>query len=475
MLALRRPALRAAGRILAAVAGLFVLLGLASYVVLGGSSRALVVGALGLVPIALYVALRWPVVFPFGLYLVLVPFDALLRTEGGTGATLTKFVAYAVVAAFAIRIVLVRRALVPPAPWFLWAAFTLFAVASLGWSVYPEQTLFILSIFVPLFALYTLAAIYPVTVAETLRFRGIVEIAGVLIGAYGIYAYFTGQRLVGTRLSLSEGKLHVDPNHYAAFFVIPVALVTSRFLTDRRASVRLASALALALFVVNVVFSGSRGGFIGVGFALAYLAVRTRNYRTTAALAAIALAISVAIPNVWRRFADPTQGDNSGRNDIWAVGIHAFPHYWFAGAGFATYEDVYNDFLVQSYQRLFQGWSRPSHNLIVGTAVELGVIGLGLVLGAWWLSLKQTWDVPRRHPLAPVAYACEAACAGLFVCALTLDVLWYKYIWVAFMLVVMTSNAVHPRILWAPRRRAGDPNPVLSERPPPAVRAPAPF
>ena len=291
------------------------------------------------------------------------------------------------------------------------------------------------------------------TTAEAFGLRRILEGAGVLIGAYGIYAYFTGQRLVGTRLSLSEGKIHVDPNHYAAFLIIPIALVAARFLTDRRASVRFASVLALALFAVNVFFSGSRGGFIGMGFVLLYLGVRTRKYVLTATLAALGLAISFAIPNVWLRFADPTQGDNSGRNDIWAVGLHAFPHYWLVGAGFATYQHVYDDFLIQSYQRMFAGWNRPSHNLIVGTAVELGIVGLALVLVAWWTSIRQTWNVPAAHPLAPVAYGAEAACVGLFVCALTVDMLWYKYLWVALMLVVMTSNAIRSRVLWSPRIR----------------------
>ena len=460
MLALRRPRLGSVGRLVAALAGIFLLFTFAGFVVLGSGPGAIFVASLGLVPIALYVALRWPIVFPFGVYLALVPFEALTRTEGGTGATVTKFVGVAVFAAFAVRTLLLRRALVPPVTWFAWAGFTFFATASLAWSAYAEQTQSLLAILLPLFLLYTLAAIYPITTGEAFRLRTMLELAGALVGVYGIYAYFTGQRLVGTRLSLSQGKIHVDPNHYAAFFIIPAALVAARFLTDRRATVRFASAIALALFAVNVFFSGSRGGFVGMAFVLLYLGVRTRKYLTMALLAAVGLAISFAIPNVWQRFADPTQGDNSGRNDIWVVGLHAFPHYWLAGAGFATYDQVYNDFLMQSYQRMFAGWNRPSHNLIVGTAVELGVVGLGLVLVAWWSSIRQTWTVPPRHPLAPIAYGAEAACAGLFVCALTIDMLWYKYLWVALMLVVMTSNAIRSRVLWSPRTQLTEPLPA---------------
>lgn len=441
-------------RCCAIVAAVYVLFNFAAYVAVGTPLHAVLIGAFGLIPIAIYVSLRWPVYFPFGLYAALVPVEALLRTGGSSGSTLTKFASFAVGLAFIARIIVTRRALLPPRPWFAWGAFVFLALASAGWSVYQSQTLSTVSIVLQLFLLYTIGAVYPMSPIDAIRLRRVIEIAGVLVAGYGFYAYFTGQRLNGTRLSLSAGQFQIDPNHYGAFFIIPMSLLMARFLTDRRLAVRVASVAAFGFCAINVFLTGSRGVFFGIACVFVYLAVRTRNFLATAAMAAVFIGISIAVPNTWQRFVDPTQGDASGRTDIWTVGLHAFPHFWLSGSGFATYDYVYSLFLLQSYQRQFAGWDRPSHSLILGTSVELGVIGLGLVLLAWFMSLRQTWNVRADHPLAPIAYGAEAACAGLFVTALTLDMLWFKYLWLAFMVGVMTSNAIAARNLWAPRLRA---------------------
>ncbi|MBC5798929.1 MAG: O-antigen ligase family protein [Candidatus Eremiobacteraeota bacterium] len=440
-------------RCFALLAAAYVLFSFAAYVAVGTPLHAVVIGALGLIPIVIYVSLRWPIYFPFSLYALLVPVEALLRTGGTTGPTLTKFASFAVGLAFLARIVLTRRALLPPRPWFAWAAFVFLALASAGWSVYQTETLDTVAIVLQLFLLYTIAAIYPMSALDAVRLRRVIEAVGVLVACYGCYAYLAGQRLNGTRLSLSGGKFQIDPNHYGAFFIIPMSLLMARVLTDRRVIVRVASAAAFGFCALNVFFTGSRGVFTALACVLVYLAVRTRNFIATAAMAVVFIGISIAVPNTWQRFMDPSQGDASGRTDIWNVGLHAFPHFWLYGSGFATYEYVYSLFLVQSYQRQFAGWDRPSHSLVLGTSVELGIIGLGLVLLAWFLSLRQTWSVRADHPLAPIAYGAEGACVGLFVAALTLDMLWFKYLWLAFMLGIMTSNAIAARNLWAPRLR----------------------
>ncbi len=434
-------------------AGTYLLFSFAAYVAVGSLPHAAIIGCLGLVPVAAYIALRWPIYFPFALYAIVVPLEPLVRTNGGVGASLTKFASYAVILAFAARILLIRRAFLPPSAWLAWGAFTFFAVASVGWTVYEPETFRAATVIVQLFLFYTVGALYPMSAIDAVRLRRVIEIAGVAIAAYGLCAYVVGQRMDmdSTRLSLREGNITMDPNHYAATFILPMALLMARFLTDRRTIVKMLSAVAFAVCALNIFYTGSRGVFIGIACMLAYLAIRTRNYVATALMTVVFLGISAAVPNTWQRFADPTQSDASGRTDIWTVGLHAFPHYWLHGAGFATSDVVYDLYLMQSYQRKFQGWDRPSHSLLLGTAVELGVIGLALVLFAWFWTIRQTWNVRADHPAAPLAYGAEAACLGLFVTALSLDMLWFKYLWLALMVSAMAANAIRGRTVWAPR------------------------
>lgn len=453
---------------------------LAAFVVSGGDARsASVVVIVAALPILGYVALRWPIVFPFGLYVMLVPFDPLSTLGGGTGATLTRFVGFAAAAALVLRALRTRRLLVPPKAWSAWGAVVLLMTASTMWSINPDATLPILQIVLQQYLLYTIVATYPIDGGQFAAIRRIVIAAGTVVALYGFYAYATGQRLNGTRLSISNGKLHFDPNHYAAFFLLPLGFLVAGFLLDRRPLRRALFAALILAMSANVFLTGSRGGLLSVVVLMIYLGFRTRRYASLASIGACFLALSAAIPNVWARFADKTQGDASGRGDIWSSGFQALRHYWAFGSGFATYADAYDQNLLNSVQRTFAGWHRPAHNLLVQSSVEFGLAGLALVLFAWWTSLRQNRDIAEHDPLYTERLACEAVVVGLFCAAMSIDVLWFKYLWLGMMLPVILANLAHPRFFWAGGGRANRlaaPLPAYRRPPPRAtVTSRAPF
>ena len=84
---------------------------------------------------------------------------------------------------------------------------------------------------------------------------------------------------------------------------MPISLVVMAFLADRRSTMRLLYAGLFALFMVTLLLSASRGTLTGVGIVLLYLAIRTRNYLALSVVGAFGLALSLAIPGVWARFA----------------------------------------------------------------------------------------------------------------------------------------------------------------------------
>ena len=437
-------------RALLAVAG-SALLALIAESVARGNYRTLGLGlALALSPIFVRSALRFPLLFPFGLYLAFVPFDPLLQISAG-GATLTKFAGIASIVALLARTIVLRKALVPQRSWYGWLAVITYASLSLVWSIDVEATKFLLGAMLSLFALFTALAIYPIAYVEFLWVRRLLIGTGIATACYGVYAFRSGQHTLSgphhnlDRLTITNGTTQFDPNHYAAFFLIPIAIVVVGFFVDRRPRAKLAYAGIFGLLTSSVLLSGSRGGLIGIAVIVAYLGIRTRKFVSMGAVVGLALILSAFIPSVWVRFADPTQGDGSGRSEIWATGLRGLREFWLVGSGFGTYPDVYDAYLLQAVQRTFAGVHRPSHSIIVEAAIELGVLGsIALGLALWW-SLRANARVSRNDPLFVHRLEAEGMLAGIIWMALTIDVLWYKYFWLALTFGLLLANVHRAR------------------------------
>ncbi|MBD5657789.1 MAG: O-antigen ligase family protein, partial [Candidatus Eremiobacteraeota bacterium] len=359
---LSRPAwaVRANLKKFAAIAGgFFALLLLAKYAV-ASPVHGVQVAALALAPIGIYLAVTRPLLFPYGLYLLVVPFDPLFTFSGGPGTTVTRYLSFAVEAALAVRIVLLRSAYAPPQSWYVWAVALVVMIASTIWSIDTTLTLTVLSIMGQLFLMYTLLAIYPLSRADLLLVARLIAACGTIAAFYGIAAYASGtQRLETSRLSIGTGHMHLDPNHYAAYFFIPTAIIVAWLLYERKISRRVALSAALAAVVLNVVLTGSRGGLVSVGIVLIYSGIRARKYVMTVILTIAAFGLSLSIPSVLQRFTDPSQSEGSGRFELWVVGLAALKHYWLLGSGFGTFELAYDQYFLNAYQRNFEGWTRP--------------------------------------------------------------------------------------------------------------------
>ena len=90
-------------------------------------------------------------------------------------------------------------------------------------------------------------------------------------------------------------------------------------------------------------------------------------------------------------------------------------------------------------------WHRAPHNLLVGTGVELGIIGLVLLLAAWGCQFNMLRKILPNEPEYPMRVALEATVIGTFIAALFLDVMIFKYVWLTFMLMALVRNAHYVR------------------------------
>jgi len=398
-------------------------------------------------PIGAVLALRYPLIFPFLVYVALIPYDAMLRVS--SSSTIVRVIGFATGGALALHMLLVRRAMVPPRVFRLWALFVAYAAVSMLWAPDFPNAVNTMSTILQLFLLMLLLAMYPASRREfDVAMTGIV-LVGAGAAVYALHEYFSGSVTVeeGRLIIQSAAGIELDPNYLASAFIIPLTIGLCGFAACRNLLLKLACATAILLMFSTILTTGSRSGVVAALIVFAYFALRSR-YRIHALLAATgAIAASFAFPSVWARFANDSGDTASGRTYIWQTGMYNFRDHWLFGAGVGSYPYEYDHNVAFTYQRMFAGWSRPGHSIVFVGLNDFGVIGIILVAVCWYASFHQLHRIPPTHSLYTMRLGCEAMILGLFATALFVDPYYIKYIWLAHSLPFMVLNLYEPRFL----------------------------
>ncbi len=152
------------GRIVGASALLGVLLAVAVCAILIAGGEQTGIGAALLIialPFAAYLALVRPLVFPYGLYVLLVPFDNLLGS--GSGGTLTKVLGIVAGACILLWCWRTHSARVPGRPAMPLFFLTLWILLSTLWAIDQSAATSILPTYLGLFLLYFALSSAPVS------------------------------------------------------------------------------------------------------------------------------------------------------------------------------------------------------------------------------------------------------------------------------------------------------------------------
>jgi hypothetical protein len=430
-------------------------------IALEGTKLGLVLAMLAVLgPIAAYAGLTWPLVFPFCFYVVLVPFDNILVLS--TFGALTKLLAALSAGAIVLWLVRGKRYVVPDKAILAWGAFILLAIVSLIWAIDPVFALEEQGSLVELFLLYAVLAFMP-TDMRTLRFVvGSVLIGGVIASLYGMYLFHNGidvstngRLFLGTMTEFAdrgEGR-YIDPNAFSAALLVPFAIALMGAVEARRIHVRIVSLMCLVTFAGGIALAGSRGAMLSIAAMLVYLLIRSRKRLVIAGVALASLGVALGVySNVLQRFSGIMESDGAGRLEIWRVGWAAFRSSPIIGQGFGDFPLAYNRAFMMVSMVHDANWNRAPHSNLVWIAVDLGAVGLALFLYAWFRQILTMRGIEEHHSLHSLRVALEAAMVGLFVASIFLGTLVFKFLWLAFALIMLTRNAwVHDTKLRARR------------------------
>jgi O-antigen ligase len=255
---------------------------------------------------------------------------------------------------------------------------------------------------------------------------------------------------------------------------------------------RLLAALCFSLFVLTIVRTGSRGGFLGLSAVLGYSLLAFRplpaRARVFGALAAVAL-LAAGGSRYWERMRTMFQPSADynwsgqeyiGRGELWRRGLGYFRDRPLAGVGANGFVTAERELSPVARRRIMAG--RPiqalvAHSTIVQVGAELGVPGL-IVFGALIVQLalalrgtvRMSGDDPR---VAAMSQALTGSLVGYAVCGLFLSAAYSTFMHFLIAFVAATkglADEVPEAASIRGRGGIGGALPPPVQKPPPAAK-----
>ena len=325
--------------------------------------------------------------------------------------------------------------------------FGLIAFLSVNWSVAPEVTRDHSQEILKLVAIYLTMVNVITTPRRLIIFSGAMVLASIVTSWHVIDVYNSGIDLVEGYRARWLG-VYADPNHMAMDIGLVVPLAVSFMLRKRNPWwMRIGASAAAALAVTSIVYSHSRGGFIGLCAAMAMWIFLERSRRLQSLVVGALLFIGLLLfapSSFWSRNESVTEfsSDESamGRVYAWETASEMSADNPLLGVGSGAFRFAWPLYApADSYRALV------AHNVYLDVVGELGFIGLFFFLifsggasGAGFAATKST-----EH--AWIMNGVSAAVTGYLVCNLFSGYTISAHLYVLFGLAACAERVVRQR------------------------------
>jgi O-antigen ligase len=422
-------------------AGIWIILGIFVVIVTGNAiinGKWLYLGVMIVVPILIYFSIEKPFIFPFGAYVFLLPFDQLLSlTNTAGGATLTKFFGILTILVLLIKGSFEKKLRRPDSAVAWWILFVLYGTLSMLWAIQPELVLARIPTAAGLLLLYLLAASYKIQKNEFDTLKWCIVGGGVISAILIIYNFRSLETV--DRVTVQFGERSAGLNELPFDLLISVSICIEKLFNVKRKMMKVLFILLLSIIIFSIIITGSRGGLVGVGviFVVYILSMRRRLSAGLVLLVIGIILLSLTPGYFIERLREAQETGGAGRTFIWTNALNAFKHYWTIGAGLNNFPEAYAEF---GHFTPFSEIYRGSHNIYLGTFVELGIIGFSLmVLGIrkHYQAIKSRFAYYNNNQVM-----LKASFWAMLVASFFLDTFWYKSFWLLWMMIMMHQNVV---------------------------------
>lgn len=248
-----------------------------------------------------------------------------------------------------------------------------------------------------------------------------------------------------------------DPNRQAQFLLPMIPLGLGAAALARTRSRRYTAIGAVWLVLGGIILTFSRGAFLALAVTmLLMLALRQVKAAHLAAGAACLLVLIVALPAYRTRVsslldsAGLLRSGESGRADNAIQGRYteniaallAFIDHPVLGVGPGNFGAYYREYANLAPARVHQG-ERQAHNLYLGVAADTGVPGLVMILGVFFVTLRELWRA-RRFAVDEEGRALASkfliSIIGVMVTSVFLHFAFIRYYWLFIGLAVAAAH-----------------------------------
>lgn len=381
------------------------------------------------------VLVLWPVEATLGGFAFLLPFDSVSRLGASPEArALTWYVGAAVALVLLILGVTNDRFRVPPRTSWYWLGLLCWGALSMFWALDPAIVSTGLPTAIGLLALYMLVVSFEITEQQLRRIAFLAIAGGLAASLISIQDFRDGIWTVESRMSLIAGTRQADPNDFAASLLMPLTLAVASLVSSRKFLERVFMLAAVLAVGFAILLTMSRGALVALIFAALIFAYRLkRNRWILFFFSLLPLSTLVLPPLFFVRLKEALLNGGAGRLDIWMVGFNAFKHFFVHGAGLGNFVSAYEQFRAMA--PTFRGYSRPAHNVYLQVAVELGVLGICLLVAAVVTQLRSVHRAIARSRIArsyALLVGCEAMIWSMLAAAFFLNLLWEKTFWMVW-------------------------------------------
>jgi probable O-glycosylation ligase (exosortase A-associated) len=231
-----------------------------------------------------------------------------------------------------------------------------------------------------------------------------------------------------------------DPNDTAAVILMMFPLCYYLFFHDPKQWMRGVYALAMALSLVAVVLTGSRGGFLGLVFLLLLLWVRSRRkvLGLFVALAVFGVLWTTAPAGYRERIHGILhyQQDESAMARVYLreAAIRMFLHNPLVGIGVGNFNDFARNYGAMT--------SQTAHNMYLLVLGELGALGILVFLYIWLRALREAKALGRGDDWLrrALGWGAFVGLLDMMVTGYFLSLSYYPYQYIVMAMVAVATS-----------------------------------